>query len=310
MKVSVLVITYNHERFVERALDSALAQEVDFDYEILVSEDRSTDGTREIVEAYGRRYPQKIRLLLSEINLHSNEVVRRGVRAARGEYIALLDGDDYWTSPGKLQKQARYLDEHPECAICFHNALVVCEDGAREPWNWTPDGQKETSTLEDLWMGNFIATCSTMFRNGLVREIPDWYVPMFPITDWPLHLLNAEHGTIGYIGEVMGVYRYHAGGLYSTHSEARKQVETLRFYRTMNRNLGYRYAREVRNAVYTYLVEWAEEYESRGEVDRARECLRRCLLSRPPFAPRAARRLANLAMRLYRPRRLAARSAQ
>jgi glycosyltransferase involved in cell wall biosynthesis len=310
MKVSVLVMTYNHERFIERALDGALAQEVDFELEIIVSEDRSTDATREIVEAYARRHPTKFRLLLSERNLRTNEVVRRGIRAARGEYVALLDGDDYWTSPEKLRKQVRFLDDHPACAICFHNALVVREDGSREPWTWTPESQKEISTLDDLWKGNFIATCSTMFRNGLVPEIPDWYLPMFPITDWPLHILNAERGAVGYIDEVMSVYRHHEGGLYSSHDEARKQAETLRFYRAMNRNLGYRYARQIRAAAFDYFVEWADEYEARGNVARARECLRQALSVPPPAEPRSVRRVARLAKRLYAPGRLAAHAAQ
>src|SRR5205814_891802 len=82
--------------------------------------------------------------------------------------VALLDGDDYWTSPQKLQRQVDFLDAHPECALCFHNALVVDEAHGRPPHRWTPDHQKEISTLDELWYGNFIATCSTMYRNGLV----------------------------------------------------------------------------------------------------------------------------------------------
>jgi glycosyltransferase involved in cell wall biosynthesis len=100
--VSVLVVTYNHARFVREALDSALAQRLPQPFEILVSEDCSTDGTREIVQEYAERRPHLIRLLLSERNLHSNQVVARGFRAARGRYLALLDGDDYWTDEGKL----------------------------------------------------------------------------------------------------------------------------------------------------------------------------------------------------------------
>ena len=163
MKVSVLVVTYNHENFIAQALNSVLAQKVEFDYEVLVSEDRSTDRTRDIVTEFHQRYPDRIRLILSEHNLNSNEVVGRGIRAAKGQYVALLDGDDYWTSEHKLQRQAQFLDSHPDCAMCFHNAVVVYEDGSREPRNWTPPQQKEFSTLEDIWMGNFIATCSTMF---------------------------------------------------------------------------------------------------------------------------------------------------
>ncbi|HSL28263.1 MAG TPA: glycosyltransferase, partial [Anaerolineales bacterium] len=261
--------------------ESAAMQETNFEYEILISEDCSTDRTRQIVKEFQQEHPDKVRLLLSEQNIRSNEIVVRGIRAARGEYIALLDGDDYWTSPYKLQKQADFLDRHPECTLCFHNARIFHEADSREGRNWTPLDQKEISTLEDLWMGNFIATCSAMFRGGVIGEIPAWYNDFFPITDWPLHILHAERGKIGYINEVMGVYRYHPGGLYSPFSETKKQQETLKFYRTMNRNLNYRYNRIVNIAISRYFFEWAEEYRNRGDLEKMRVCLKSCLSARP-----------------------------
>lgn len=281
MKVSVLVMTYNHEKFISQALESVAMQETNFEYEILISEDFSTDRTREIVLDFQKAYPEKARLLLSKQNIHSNEIVARGIRAARGQYIALLDGDDYWTSPHKLQKQADFLDNHPDCSLSFHDARIFHEAENRYGRNWTPPDQKEISTLEDIWMGNFIATCSTMFRRGLIGEIPSWYNDFFPITDWPLHILNAECGKIGYIGEVMGVYRYHPGGLYSPFSETKKQQETLKFYRTMNKNLNYRYNKFVKVAISRYFFEWAEEYRHRGDFDKMKDCLKICLSGNP-----------------------------
>ncbi len=281
MKVSVLVMTYNHEKFIQQALDSAAMQETNFEYEILVSEDCSTDRTREIVLQFQKEHPDKVHLLLSEKNIHSNEVVVRGIRSAKGQYIAMLDGDDYWTSPHKLQKQANFLDNHPDCSLCFHNARIYHEPNGKDGGNWTPPGQKEISSLEDIWMGNFIATCSTMFHRGLMGEIPAWYNDFFPITDWPLHILNAEHGKIGYIDEVMGVYRYHPGGLYSPFSETMKQQETLKFYRTINKHLNYRYNKIVNIAISRYFFEWAEEYRNRGDRKNMRACLKTCLSGNP-----------------------------
>jgi glycosyltransferase involved in cell wall biosynthesis len=300
MKVSILVMTYNHANFIAQALESVLMQRVNFAYEILISEDCSTDGTREIVVEFQKRYPDKIRLLLSEQNVHSNAVVVRGIQHAKGQYIALLDGDDYWTSAHKLQKQVDFLDTHPECAVCFHNAAVIHEDGSRPPHNWTPADQKEVSTLEDIWLGNFIATCSTMFRRGLFGQIPDWYDALFPITDWPLHILNAEHGMIGYLNEVMGVYRHHSGGLYSPFSEARKLEETLKFYKVMNRNLNYKYDRLIHIAISKYFFEWAEEYVSRGDLERAKVCFKRCLSGRPVNKFVSLKQLLVLGLRLYK----------
>jgi glycosyltransferase involved in cell wall biosynthesis len=288
MKVSVLVMTYNHEKFISQALESIAMQETNFNYEILISEDCSTDRTREIVLDFQKAHPERVRLLLSKQNLHSNEIVVRGIQAARGQYIALLDGDDYWTSPHKLQKQVDFLDSHPECSISFHNARIFHEAEGRYGRNWTPPDQTEISTLEDIWMGNFIATCSTMFRRGLIGEIPSWYNDFFPITDWPLHILNAEHGKIGYIDDVMGVYRYHPGGLYSPFSETKKQQETLKFLQTMNKNLNYRYSKIVKVAIARYFFEWAEEYENRGDTEKMKACLKTCLLGNPfnPFIPK------------------------
>ena len=281
MKLSVLIMTYNHAPFIRQAIDSVLMQQTDFDFEVLISEDCSTDGTRQIVESYHRKHPSRIRLLLSDRNLHSNRIVVRGIQAARGRYIALLDGDDYWSVSHKLQKQVDFLERHPECTVCFHNATVVHEDGRRDPWLWTPPTQPEISTLEDIWLGNFIATGSTVFRRGAFGDVPDWYISLFPITDWPLHILNAEHGHIGYINEVMGIYRHHGGGLYSAFSQPRKRRETLKFYRTMDRNLNFKYTRLINTAISKYFFEWAEENLARGNPGQARACFKTALSGRP-----------------------------
>lgn len=130
-RVSVLVITYNHERYISQALDSVLMQQTSFDWEILVSEDCSTDRTRQIVKEYAARRQGLLRLLLSEKNLHSNEVVARAIRAAAGDYLALLDGDDYWLTSEKLQTQVDFMDSHPESTVCFHQAVVHDERAQR-----------------------------------------------------------------------------------------------------------------------------------------------------------------------------------
>jgi glycosyltransferase involved in cell wall biosynthesis len=301
MKVSVLVMTYNHKPFIVQALDSALMQETDFPYEIIVSEDFSTDGTREIVQGYHERFPEKIRLILSERNMASNAVVARGVRAARGEYVALLDGDDYWISPHKLQKQVDFLEHHRECAICFHNVTVVHENGSQEPHLWTPLDHREITTLEDLWMGNYIATCSTVFRKGLFGNFPAWYESFFPITDWPLHILNAEHGKIGYINEVMGVYRYHSQGYYSHLNQLEKLTATFQFYRRMNACLHFKYDGLVKTAISKYFIEWAEEYLHRGDIGAARRSFKLSLAGRPINKYISLKRMTALFLRLYLP---------
>lgn len=129
--VSIHMTTYNHEGFIRQAIEGAVMQETDFEYEVIVGEDCSQDRTRDICFEYQQRFPNKIRVLWSETNLHSINGNGRRCRArARGKYIAFCEGDDYWTDPKKLQKQVEYMEAHPGCAGCFHNR-VKCDAAGR-----------------------------------------------------------------------------------------------------------------------------------------------------------------------------------
>jgi glycosyltransferase involved in cell wall biosynthesis len=251
VKVSISITTYNHEQFIAQALDSVLMQESDFDYEIVLGEDESQDRTREICIEYARWHPNRIRLFLRSrkdvIYINGKPTGRfnfvENLKAARGEYIALLDGDDYWTDPHKLQKQVDFLDRHPSCAICFHPVRRIYEDGSREP-EVIPENRKPFYGLEDLVERNFVPTCSTMFRSGLFGDFPDWFHKMW-FADWPLHVLNAEHGQIGCIEEVMGVYRTHGSSVIAT----RTPVEGLQAYLDFYAQLNARYAHRFDNTI-------------------------------------------------------------
>src|SRR5438105_666490 len=183
MKLSVLLTTYNHERYIAPAIESALMQETDFDFEIVVSEDCSTDGTRSIVESYRERHPDRIRARYSPQN-GGEETWVRSYHSCNGEYVALLDGDDYWTSPDKLQKQADFLDAHPECSMCGHAMAVVREDNSEPPIYWIHPDQKEISTLEDLILNNFIFTGSAVLRKEVFDDHPRWVYDS-PFSDYP-----------------------------------------------------------------------------------------------------------------------------
>ena len=219
LKVSVRVITYNHGAFIRQALDSVLAQRVDFRSELVIGDDCSTDGTRDIILEYQRRHPERIRVLLSERRFGGRHNFVRTLQACQGEYVALLDGDDYWTSNDKLQSQVDFLDSRRDYAIVFHDALVVYEDGERGSHRYCEPDQPQTSSMIDLLRGNFIPACSTMFRRS-GEKVPEWlHESLFG--DWPLHILNARRGKIGYSNKVMGVYRIHGGGL--SHSWTNEQ---------------------------------------------------------------------------------------
>src|SRR5919202_3380596 len=127
-KVSVLMITYNQEAFIAQAIRSALMQITDFDYEIVIGDDCSTDGTRDIVADLARKHPSKIRPLFQDVHLGVNRNLVSTLKACTGQYVAILEGDDYWTTQKKLQLQVNFLDCHYDYAICFHNVQVVCQN--------------------------------------------------------------------------------------------------------------------------------------------------------------------------------------
>ena len=304
-RVSVLVMTYNHERYIAQALDSVLMQQTNFDWEVLVSEDCSTDRTRQIVKEYAARHPGLLRLILSEKNLHSNEVVARGIRAAEGQYLALLDGDDYWLTSEKLQTQVDFMDRHPESTVCFHQAVVHDERTQRPEWYWTPPNHKEISTVQDICMDNFIATSSTMFRRLAIAGPPEWYIAFFPITDWPLHILCAERGTIVYLPKVMSAYRNHEGGAYSGWSQSRKEDEAYRLYQRLDEVFGHRYRRFFQAGIFEYFLDWVEEHGRRGERKQALKCLQRGLTGCPIHFLPGLHKLARALLRLITPTRQA-----
>ena len=283
MKLSVCLITYNHGRFIAQALESALAQETNFEFEIVIGEDCSADHTRQILVEYQQRYPSKIRLMLPEKNLGANRNFARTLQACRGQYIALLEGDDYWTAPTKLQEQVDFLDSHEECAICFHAVRVFHEDGSVAPRLSPRFGHKKISTIEDLLgLGNFIPTCAAVFRNGLISEFPDWFYTL-RIADFSLHVLNAQYGKIGYINKVMGAYRIHSGGTFSAASTSGNAHEVVRTYDYLNSYLDYKHDRTIK-AIQSYWM--AVDYYRKGKFTRAQACAAKRVWT-PPFNSQA-----------------------
>lgn len=243
-KVSILTTTYNHEAYIADAVESMLMQETSFPYELVIGEDCSTDSTRDILLNYKARYPDQVRLLLREENVGRRRNWMETFYACRGEYIAVLEGDDYWIDSGKLQVQADFLDSHTECALCFHPVLKKFEEKSKLARRFDPPPGRALYELRDLLGRNFIATCSVMFRNGLFGRFPNWYRTV-PAGDWPLHILNAQHGQIGYIDRVMAVHRIHEGGVWSPHAASRRLQSKIEVLETIGRHLGPAYRDDV-----------------------------------------------------------------
>jgi glycosyltransferase involved in cell wall biosynthesis len=294
MKLSVSIITYNHARFIAQAIESALNQRTNFDYEIVIGEDDSSDGTREIVAEYANKYPGKIKALF-----HSRKdvIYYRGKptgrfnfiqtqRHCRGQYIAMLDGDDYWTCPDKLQQQVAYLDAHPEFAICAHDVVKLFEDGKEEQWI---NPRSSYDFVDLLTMKCYPPTCSVVFRNRLFQELPDWFTRVM-VADFPLHLLNAQHGQIAHLPKVMAVYRQHAGGMWTGArlrgaSVTDKQIAwnegLVDLYRTVDKAFGRRYHRHIRRSIAQLHYDTALMQYNRHDLTATRKALFAAMTSAP-----------------------------
>ena len=234
VRVSVAMITYNHERYIEQAVRSVLTQKVSFRYEIIIGEDCSTDGTRKILNELQRQHPDRIRVLEHPRNLGMLPNFVATLHACRGEYVALLEGDDYWVDDTKLQQQVDFLDAHPECSICHTNAYRVIGDqspASAEAIHLKPPPQPMSTG--HLLNGHMCVTCTMMYRNRLLDEFPDWFTAGYS-GDWTLQLLNLRYGVAGYLDQRMGAYRIHPQSNWSSmdrREQLRRMIATVELAR-------------------------------------------------------------------------------
>ena len=219
IKVSVLCMAYNHERYIRQALDGFVMQKTNFPFEVLIHDDASTDGTAKIIREYADKYPEIIKPIFQTKNQW-----QQGISADKkynwpriqGEYVALNEGDDYWTDENKLQKQVDFLDAHPNCALCFHPVKVIWENKSKPDTVFpTPKFRfnKTILTIDDLLKHNFIQTNSVMYRWRMKNKADLFPKHILP-GDWFLHLLHAQVGKIGFLPDVMSVYRKHSGSVW------------------------------------------------------------------------------------------------
>jgi glycosyltransferase involved in cell wall biosynthesis len=276
MKVSTLLITYNHERFVGQAIESVLMQKASFPWELVIAEDCSTDGTRDVIRRYRQKHPDRIRVLLNRKNIRARRTMVRACTVSRGQYMAILEGDDYWTSPHKLQRQADLLDEHGDYALSFHSVQMVWDDDSRKPALFRPEPLKDVYMLKDLLKSNFIASCSPMYRRSMFPGYPPWFFLM-PVGDWPHHVLHAQHGRIGSIDEPMGVYRQHSGGVYSMRKETEKLRVAIEVLRRFQCVLGGEHRRVLNRSLCEHYCRLARQYCEDGDLLQARASVRECL---------------------------------
>lgn len=243
MKVSVWMTAYNHGKYISACLESVLNQKTNFDFEIVLGEDCSSDNTREIVKEYADKYPGKFKLFLPEKNIGMMEMDVATHGLCEGGYLALLNGDDYWTDENKLQIQFDFLEENSDAVMCYHKALVINEDTGYEFETVYPESGEEL-TAEYLLNGyNPVMTPTVMVRN--VVSIPEFYSGM-PYGDMLLYLLLSQKGKIRYIDRLMSVYRIHSNGQWQGETVYNNILKDLKFYEVMNKELNFKYDKNIK----------------------------------------------------------------
>lgn len=255
-KLSILCIAYNQVKFIRDCLDGFVMQKTNFPFEVIIHDDASTDGTADIIREYAEKYPDIIKPIFQTENQFS-----KGVKIGktytwpliRGKYVAMCEGDDYWTDPNKLQRQVDFLDAHPDYSVCFHPVRVTWDDKSK-PDSVFPTKRyrfnKTTLELSDLLKHNFIQTnsvvyrwrteCSDLFPNGILPG------------DWYMHLLHAQVGKIGFIPDVMAVYRRNAGGIWTGAMQTdlwftKCTLPCLKFYSCAMEQFNYDYTTDMAN---------------------------------------------------------------
>lgn len=288
VKVSVIVHTYNHEKFIRQTLDSILCQEVNFQYEVIVGDDASPDSTPQIIKEYQTRFPEIIKPLLHPKNLggYGKNNTLATLEVCQGQYIAAMDGDDYWTNPLKLQKQVDFLDYNPDFVACFHNALIHYEDGSAPDSFVNDSTQREVTTIEDLvgedevW---YMATSAVMFRNGIMKEYPKWFHES-KSGDIPRYILLGKHGKFYYINEVMSVYRKNNGGMSFTDGkqDADFLYNRIGMYKGIDGELDYKFHNIINKNIARYYLMLANSIQHGDSFFKSRYfAIKSLFLSKP-----------------------------
>lgn len=208
-KISACLITFNHENFIRECLEGAISQIGDFDYEIIIGDDCSSDNTKQICLEYSTKYPNLIKYTKRNNNLGMIGNWIATISECSANYIALCEGDDYWTDPYKLKKQVDFLEANSDYVLSFHKVKILKPSGefVDDFITNVPENYETQETLARL--GNYIHTPSVVFRNIKMEFPPEF--SLSPVGDYFLYIMLTEHGKLKYLEEEMAVYRYGVG---------------------------------------------------------------------------------------------------
>ncbi|MFN8295932.1 MAG: glycosyltransferase family 2 protein [Chitinophagales bacterium] len=208
--ISISVITYNQENFIAETINGILSQKINFSIEIIITDDNSTDNTAKICREFASKN-NNIIFHQNETNIGLMKNFVGTLDKCSGKYIAICEGDDYWTDVNKLQKQVDFLEGNESFVACFHEVSVIRDNQIIKERRL--ELTEDIFTFADLAKGNFVATLSLVFRNIFKHNFPSWIIEC-KVADYPLILSLAQHGKFKYFKDIMGVYRHQPTGSY------------------------------------------------------------------------------------------------
>lgn len=217
--VSVWMITYNHEKYIRQALESVFMQQTDFYFDVVIGEDASTDNTRTIIDEFKREYGERLITVYHDTNVgYLRNAYEFCFPLLKGKYVAVLEGDDYWTDPLKLQKQVDFLEKNPEFSLCHHAFDVDYEDkipGIKDRNRY--NREKPVITFTDILDFSYPKSLTVIFRRDILSDIDlNKFFRDMPVGDIPLWHLILLKGKGFFIDEAMGCYRVHGKSLTNT----------------------------------------------------------------------------------------------
>lgn len=237
--VSICCITYNHQNYIRDAIEGFLMQKTDFPFEIIIHDDASTDATADIIREYEEEYPDIIKPIYQTENQYSKgkRATLFTFRAARGKFLALCEGDDYWIDPLKLQKQIIEMEKHPECYISFHPAIQRWVDGSEDDRMLGLYSDKTTIVPVEkviLSWDIFMPTASIVLNRSVVSRIVSFFdlAKEAPVDDYYIRVLGAENGGALYLSDIMSVYRYGVPGSFTERRSKEDSDEIGSWYRS------------------------------------------------------------------------------
>lgn len=237
-QVSISCITYNQAPFIRECLDSFLMQKTCFPFEVLIHDDASTDGTAEIIKEYQAKYPNIVKPIFRKKNLYSQGVRminRFNYERAQGKYIALCEGDDFWTDPGKLQIQYDLMEKNPDCSVCYHGRYII--DHIRKIYYPEPElppiPENRDEVLKEILFGKGVMTQCLFFRSSALKkcfdDILQWSKD-FPMGDLQTLFFLAQEGEVKYLPRRMAVYRQAENSVSSYGKSQKQQQKRIDFF--------------------------------------------------------------------------------